>query len=137
MLTAHSDKQNPAPTFKRGFGFHPLCSFIDHGSEGTGEPLAFMLRPGNAGSNTAADHITVARDALRQLPFTAQGGRVGRKVLIRTDSAGATHDFLAWLVARKLAYSLGFTLPDDAVQRLAPIPDTAWTPAYDADRKPP
>lgn len=136
LLTAHSDKQSAAPTFKRGFGFHPLCSFVDHGTTGTGEPLAFLLRPGNAGSNTAADHITVTRDALRQLPFIARGGRVGRKVLIRTDAAGATHEFLDWLVARKLAYSLGFTLPEDAVERLARIPRTAWTPAYDDERTP-
>jgi hypothetical protein len=78
LLTAHSDKENAAPTFKRGFGFHPLCSFADHGGDGTGEPLTFLLRPGNAGSNTAADHIAVARDALRQLPFTTRGGRIGR-----------------------------------------------------------
>jgi hypothetical protein len=131
LITAHSDKENAAPTFKRGFGFHPLCSFVDHGANGTGEPLAVMLRPGNTGSNTAADHITVAREALRQLPFTARGGRVGRKVLIRTDAAGATHEFVNWLQARKLGYSLGFTLPGDAVARLARIPATAWTPAYD------
>ena len=114
----------------------PLCSFVDHGAQGTGEPLAILLRPGNAGSNTAADHITVTRDALRQLPFTAKGGRIGRKVLIRTDAAGATHEFLDWLVARKLAYSLGFTLPDDAVERLARIPAHVWTPAYDDERAP-
>lgn len=121
-MTAHSEKQNAVPTFKRGFGFHPLCSFADHGQDGTGEPLSVLLRPGNAGSNTAVDHITVARDALRQLPFTARGGRVGRKVLIRTDSAGTTHEFLDWLHARRLSYSVGFTLPDDAVERLARIP---------------
>jgi DDE family transposase len=136
LLDAHSDKQNAAPTFKRGFGFHPLCAFVDHGTPGTGEPLAILLRPGDAGSNTAADHITVTRDALRQLPFTAKGGRVGRKVLIRTDAAGGTHEFVEWLHARKLAYSLGFTLPEDAVERLARIPATAWTPAYDCDRTP-
>jgi hypothetical protein len=136
LLTAHSDKENAAPTFKRGFGFHPLCSFADHGTHGTGEPLSIMLRPGNAGSNTAADHIAVTRDALRQLPFTAQGGRVGRKVLIRTDSAGGTHEFVEWPHARKLGYSLGFTLPDDAVERLARIPAPAWTPAYDDEHTP-
>jgi hypothetical protein len=57
-------------------------------------------------------------------------------VLIRTDAAGGTHEFVNWLHARKLAYSLGFTLPEDAVARLARIPATAWTPAYDADRTP-
>lgn len=136
LVTAHSEKENAAPTFKRGFGFHPLCSFVDHGAEGTGEPLAILLRPGNAGSNTAADHIAVARDALRQLPFTARGGRVGRKVLVRADAGGGTHEFTEWLHARKLGYSLGFGLPDDAVARLAQIPEQAWTPAYDDERTP-
>lgn len=136
LVTAHSDKEKAAPTFKRGYGFHPLCAFVDHGAEGTGEPLSILLRPGNAGSNTAADHISVARDALRQLPFTGKGGRIGRKVLIRADSGGGTHEFVDWLHARKLGYSLGFTLPDDAVQRIAQIPDQAWTPAYDDERTP-
>jgi hypothetical protein len=94
------------------------------------------LRPGNAGSNTAADHITVARQALRQLPFTARGGRIGGKVLIRTDAAGGTHEFLDWLSARKLSYSVGFTLTEDTAARIAAIPDRAWTPAYNADRRP-
>jgi hypothetical protein len=136
LLNAHSDKENAAPTFKRGYGFHPLCAFVDHGAAGTGEPLAILLRPGNAGSNTAADHITVTRDALRQLPFTAKDGRIGRKVLIRTDAAGGTHEFVNWLVARKLSYSLGFTLSEDAVARMASIPTTAWTAAYDDERTP-
>ncbi|MGC4936233.1 transposase, partial [Gordonia sp. DT30] len=58
LVTAHSDKQHAAPTYKRGYGFHPLCAFVDHGPAGTGEPLAMLLRAGNAGANTAADHIT-------------------------------------------------------------------------------
>lgn len=136
LVTAHSDKEKAAPTFKRGYGFHPLCSFVDHGAEGTGEPLAILLRPGNAGSNTAADHISVARDALRQLPFTAKGGRIGRKVLIRADAGGGTHEFVNWLHARKLGYSLGFGLPDDAVARLAQIPAAVWTPAFDDEHTP-
>nr|WP_259559731.1 transposase [Brachybacterium sillae] len=53
LINVHSEKEQGAPTFKRGFGYHPLCAFLDHGSEGTGEPLAIHLRPGNAGSNTA------------------------------------------------------------------------------------
>jgi hypothetical protein len=85
LVTAHSDKQHAAPTYKHGYGFHPLLAFADHGQQGTGEPLAALLRPGNAGSNTAADHLTVIRQALAQLPF---GPRPGRKVLIRTDAAG-------------------------------------------------
>lgn len=64
LVTAHSDKEFAAPTYKRGFGFHPLLAFVDHGRAGTGEPLAAVLRSGNAGSNTAVDHIEVTRKAL-------------------------------------------------------------------------
>jgi hypothetical protein len=133
LLTAHSDKQGAAPTFKRGYGFHPLWAFADHGADGTGEPVAVMLRPGNAGSNTAADHIAVVRDALKQLPSYRPGTRPGRRVLIRADSAGCTHDFLDWLVSQRLSYSVGFTLPDDFADKLSLIPDHVWAPAYDAD----
>ena len=90
LVTAHSDKEGAAPTFKRGYGHHPLWAFVDHGPAGTGEPLAALLRPGNAGSNTAADHLTVIRAALRQLPSHRTGHRAGRKVLVRVDGAGAT-----------------------------------------------
>lgn len=132
LVTSHSDKESAAPTFKRGFGFHPLCAFVDHGSAGSGEPLHLMLRPGNAGSNTAADHIAVTRKALAQLPRYQPGTRPGRKVLIRADSAGGTHAFLDWLTSRRLSYSIGFTLGDIS-DVLATIPERVWTPAYDAD----
>lgn len=55
------------PAYKRGFGSHPLLAFCDDGPGGTGEPLSWALRPGNAGANTAADHIAVIQEALRQL----------------------------------------------------------------------
>jgi Transposase DDE domain group 1 len=135
LVTAHSEKECAAPTFKRGFGFHPLWAFVDHGQQGTGEPLAFLLRAGNAGSNTVTDHKTVIRAALAQLP----GHRRGRKVLVRIDGAGGTHELLTWLTRRRLSYSVGFALPGDlaSIQKtLATIPDTAWEPAYDADRQP-
>jgi hypothetical protein len=133
LITAHSEKEQARPTFKRGFGFHPLWAFVDHGPEGTGEPLAVALRPGNAGSNTAADHIGVLRDALRQLPGHRPGIRPGRRVLIRTDAAGCTHEVVDWLVGQRLSYSLGFTLPENTEELLARIPKQVWTPAYDAD----
>ena len=68
LVTAHSEKEFAAPTFKRGFGFPPLWAFVDHGPDGTGEPLTFLLRAGNASSNTVADHKAVIRTALAQLP---------------------------------------------------------------------
>jgi hypothetical protein len=133
LVTAHSDKEHAAPTFKRGYGFHPLWAFADHGPAGTGEPLSVLLRPGNAGSNTAADHIAAVRAALRQLPGYRPGCRPGRQVLVRADAGGCTHAFVSWLVRRRLQYSIGFTLPTDFTTHLEKIPEQAWTAAYDAD----
>ena len=132
LVGSHSDKEQAAATFKRGYGFHPLCAFVDHGADGTGEPLKIELRPGNAGSNTAADHITVTRDALRQLPSHRPGTRPGRRVLVRVDGAGSTHAYLDWLTAQRLSYSVGFSLPANTADLLTKIPEQVWTPAYDA-----
>lgn len=133
LTDAHSEKQNAAPTFKRGFGFHSLWSFIDHGHTGTGEPAAPMLRPGNAGSNTAADHKQVLHEALAQLPWRPMW-RVGRTVLVRTDSGGGTHEFLGYCHRRRVQYSIGFTLTDEIVEAMdAHLTPSDWTPAYDSD----
>ncbi|MTE17549.1 IS1380 family transposase [Nocardia aurantiaca] len=132
LLDAHSEKECAAPTFKKGFGFHPLLAFCDHGPCGTGEPVAELLRPGNAGANTAADHKQVLAAAITQLPWQP-GYRVGRKVLVRTDSGGGTHDFVAYCTTRRVQYSLGFTLTDTIVEAVNKIPKNVWTPAYDAD----
>ena len=72
LITAHSEKEQAAPTFKHGFGFHPILAFLDN----TNEALAAILRPGNAGANTAADHITVTDLALAQIP---DGHRLGSR----------------------------------------------------------
>jgi hypothetical protein len=129
IVTACSEKEQAMPTWKKTYGHHPLTVFADHGPEGTGEALAVLLRAGNAGSNTAADHIDAARLALAQLP---RGLR--RRVLIRTDSGGGTHEFLSWLTrpGRRLAYSAGFTITGDVQEAILKIPACAWTPAYDA-----
>ena len=132
LVGSHSEKELAAPTYKRGFGFHPLWSFVDHGATGTGEPLSVLLRPGNAGSNTASDHIVVIKAALTQLPSHRRGTRAGRKVLIRTDGAGCTHKVLAWMSGQRLSYSVGFPLPHNTSDLLELIPADVWTPAYDA-----
>lgn len=88
LLTAHSEKESATPTYKRGFGFNPLCAFVDHGPGGTGEPVAMMLRPSTAGTNTAADHIRTTEQVLTQVRTRPES------VLIRTYSAGGTHEFL-------------------------------------------
>jgi DDE family transposase len=131
IVTACSEKEQAAPTWKKTFGFHPLTVFADHGPDGSGEPLAIMLRPGNAGSNTAADHVGAVRLALAQLPK-----QMRRQVLIRADSGGGTHEFLAWLTrpGRRLHYSVGFPMADDVQAAILAVPNSAWTPAYDSDR---
>jgi hypothetical protein len=134
LITAHSDKQDAKPTFKRGYGFHPLCAFVDHGPDGTGEPLAMMLRPGNAGSNTAADHIAVTQDALKQLPGI-DPARPGRKVLIRADGGGGTKEYVNWLANKGVSYSIGYTLPVATPDIYRLIPDAAWQPAVNADHE--
>jgi hypothetical protein len=108
-----------------------LTVFADHGAEGSGEPLAIMLRPGNAGSNTAADHIGAVRLALAQLPKDLR-----RRVLIRANSCGGTHEFLAWLTrpGRRLHYTVGFPMTDDVQDAILKLPAAAWTPACDRDR---
>ena len=130
IVTSCSEKENAAPTWKKTYGHYPLAAFADHGPAGSGEPLAIMLRPGNAGSNTAADHIEATKLALAQLPRPLR-----RRVLIRTDSGGGTHDFLAWLArpGRGLDYSVGMTVTEDIQQAILAIPARAWTPACDAD----
>jgi hypothetical protein len=130
IVIAHSEKEQASPTWKKTFGFHPMTAWADHGADGNGEPLAIVLRAGNAGSNTAADHIEAARLAVAQLPR-----RLRRKVLIRADSGGGTHDFLKWLTARsrRLHYSIGMTITEDVQGAIGKVPADAWTPAYDGD----
>jgi len=120
------------PTFERGFGFHPLCAFVDHGAAGTGEMVAVTLSPGNAGSNTALDHIAVTRAALAQLPAHRTGRRPGKGVLIRTDGAGSSHAFLDWLTGQRLPYSVGFALPNNTGERVGLMQEQVWTPAYNS-----
>ncbi|MFE9335124.1 IS1380 family transposase [Streptomyces sp. NPDC006925] len=130
LVLAHSEKQAATATWKKTFGHHPLMGFVDHGSGGSGEPVAGLLRPGNAGSNTAADHITTAQLALAQLP---KKYRRGRRTLIRTDSGGGTHEFTAWLAQRGrwLSYSVGMTITEQIHQAVLKVPATAWTAAIE------
>jgi len=92
-----------------------------------------MLRPGNAGSNTAADHVEIIRRALDQAGL---GPRPGRKVLVRIDGAGGTKETIEFLARRRVSYSVGFMLPEHTPQIYDTIPETAWAPAYNADGQP-
>jgi hypothetical protein len=126
LLDAHSPKQGAAGTYKGGFGFYPLVCFLDRG-DGTGEPLAGILRPGNAGSNTAADHIEAIDLALAQLPSAARD----QPILVRADTGGATHDLTDHL--RQCGVRFSISLPADERVRAAvlAVPPGAWQPAIE------
>ena len=132
LVTAHSEKECASATFKGGFGFHPLGVWCDN----TGEMLAVKLRPGNANANHAGDHIEVLAEAISQIPAAYR-----RTILVRTDTAGATHQLLDWLSIQnkvrggRVQYSIGFPVHKgvavhDAIHAL---PETVWTAAVDAD----
>jgi hypothetical protein len=123
-VTAHSDKESAAGTYKGGFGFYPLLSYVDHG-DGTGEPLAGVLRPGNSGSNTVIDHHDVLTLALDQLPV--EPTRV--PVLVRTDSAGASHGFVDALRDEHVMFSIGMPVDQHIRAAVLALPATAWVHA--------
>jgi hypothetical protein len=131
LVTAHSEKELAAPTFKRGFGFHPLFAFLDHGEDGSGETVAGLLRTGSAGANCAADHITVLDAALAQLPAAERGN-----VVVRTDTGGGVKDFLHHITDLGLDYSVGFYGMPPVVEALGLVPRQAWRAAIDSDGLP-
>jgi hypothetical protein len=126
LITAHSEKEHAAGNFKHGYGFHPLAAYADE----TREAVAIMLRPGNAGSNTAADHVTVIDRALAQIP-DAQVEMIG--ILIRADSAGATHQTADHCHACDLRFSSGYELTEAVRSAILTTPDDAWVSALEQD----
>jgi len=129
LVTAHSDdKHGAAVTYKKGWGFHPLLAYLDRG-DGLGESLAGMLRPGNAGANTASDHIDVfeaALDQLGRLPDTT-------RVVVRADTAGCTKDFLGYLRQAAVGFSVGYAVSGAVKTAIRALGDDAWTPALTQD----
>jgi hypothetical protein len=126
LITAHSEKEKAAGNFKGGFGFHPLHTYCDE----TGEALAALLRPGNAGANTAADQIEVGDLALAQIP----DGQIEEiDILLRADSAGATHELADWCRDAQIELSVGYDLTEPVRAAILQMPADAWVPALDQD----
>ncbi|WP_257181092.1 IS1380 family transposase [Corynebacterium cystitidis] len=96
IVQAHSPKQKAAPTWKRSFGFHPLIAMADYGADLGGEILVPLLRAGNAGANTADDHIRVLDLALHAIGGNthADGLPFGKRLVVRSDGAGGTKTFI-------------------------------------------
>ena len=125
LITAHSEKEGAAPTYKRGFGHHPLLAFLD----ATGEALDGILRPGNAGSNTTADHVELLAMALAQLPVDPETV----EVVARADSAALTHGFIDACRAANVRFSVGHDLTEPIRRACLAVPEQWWVPAVTAD----
>jgi hypothetical protein len=125
-VRVRSDKEGAAANFKGGYGFHPLLAYGDE----TGEALAAELRAGNAGANTAAGQITVAEHALEQIP-AEHIETIG--LLLRLDSAGATHELLDWCREGRIRFSVGYDLTDAVRSAILQTPDSAWISAQGQD----
>ena len=130
IVIAHSDKEGAAPTYKHTYGFHPILVTCDN----TNELLALRLRPGNAGANTATDHLDVLAEAITQVPAVHR-----RHLLVRGDSAAGTHVVLDWLHAqgqrpgRTVEYSIGWAIGEPERAAITALPAAAWSPALHAD----
>ena len=125
LVTAHSDKQGAAPTWKMRYGFHPLARWCRN----TRECLDMLLRPGNAGSNTFTDHQVVLAAAIRHVP-----ARFRRKILVRVDGAGASHDLMKHLLSlasprRALLFTCGWMITAADEQASRSSPRTRGSPA--------
>jgi hypothetical protein len=137
VTISHSeDKENAAKTWKKTFGHHPLLVFLDRPEVSGGEALAGLLRPGNAGSNTAADHITVLEQALASLPAQARprpGDPDTVAVVARSDSAGATHAFAQACRDRGVLFSFGFPVDARIQAVVGQVPNHGWESAIESD----
>jgi hypothetical protein len=133
LVESHSDKEGAAPTYKKHiFGLHPIIVSVAN----TQEILAILLRKGNAGSNTVADHIAVLTEAIAQLP-----ARYRKKIIFRCDGAGATKDLLAWIKNTAAEsgftwhYSVGFDVTEPVRQAIAEVPKKVWAQAVTPEGK--
>ena len=133
IVIAHSDKAGARGTWKGTYGHHPLLATCDN----TGELLVVMLREGNAGSNTGADHVTVLDAAIAQIPAAHR-----RDLLVTIDGAGAGHQIVDHLTAlnarsgRTVHYSVGFDLDERNRHAISRLPARTWEPALDPDGTP-
>jgi hypothetical protein len=124
LVTSHSEKEGTAGNFKGGYGYHPITAYLDN----TNEALAAILRPGNAGSNTAADHVALLGLALAQLPDRWRS----TPILVRVDGAGFSHALIEHLAGQGLQYSVGYPVTEAVRTAITKVPVWAWASAVDA-----
>ena len=126
LITAHSEKEKAAGNYKGGYGFHPLQVYLDE----TREALGGLLRPGNAGSNTADDHVAVLDRALAQIPAEYVESL---EILVRADSAGATHGLIDYCREGNMRFSVGYELTEPVRAAILANPRGCWVAALDQD----
>jgi hypothetical protein len=112
-------------------------------ADATGEALAGVLRPGNAGANTVIDHLAVLDAAVAQLPAEIAAGHrsgddaslVGRAVRVRADSAGCTHGFVHGARARNIGFAVvaRSTAQIHSAIVATLVADRRWAPAIRQD----
>jgi hypothetical protein len=129
LVTASSGKEGAAPAWKKGYGFHPLGAWLTN----TRECLAMLQRPGNAGPNTFTDHKEVLAAALRQVP-----ARFRRKIVVRVDGAGASHELIAHLLSlssprRDVLFTCGWMITTADEDAIGQVPAGAWQPGTGQD----
>ena len=126
LITAHSEKDQAAGTFKGGYGFAPMLAYGDE----TGEALAGELRAGNAGANNAADQIAVAEQAIAQIPA---GHIETLEIVLRVDSAGASHELIDWCREGQIEFSVGYDLTETVRAAILKIPESDWVCSLEQD----
>ncbi len=129
LIGAHAEKEGTAGTYKGGYGFHPMLAYAAQ----TGEAMGGELRPGNAGANTAADQIQVAEHAIAQIP---EAHIEGIELLLRVDTAGATHKLLAFAREHRVCYSVGYDLTEAVRTAILKTPDNCWLSTVGQDGSP-
>ncbi len=132
LVTASSDKEGAEPTWKKGYGFHPLGAWLAN----TAECLAMLLRPGSAGSNTVTDHIEVLTAAIAQVP-----ARMRSRLMVRVDGAGASHELVGHLLKRasprrKVLFTCGWMITPSDEDAIKMLPASAWEPGIGQDGEP-
>ncbi len=137
LVNVHSEKEDAAATYKRGYGFNPLAAWCDN----TKEPLGAMLRPGNAAPHNTDDHLELLEQVVRSVPPEYALGHeedddpalVVHPILVRVDSAGASHRFVQSLSIANFDYSIGFPLSGSVRDALLLAQEEDWVRATELD----
>ena len=131
LVDSHSDKEWAAGTYKHGFGFHPIVAYVDVSGQSSPEPLAGILRRGDASPAEASDHLDLLKEVQAQLPEAWRSKECPK--LARSDSGGASHDFVNALGKAGFQFSIGLPIQAWVRKAIFAVPESEWVPALDQD----